>query len=280
MTGVQTCALPICIEQNLDLLLPLQSKIIEAYDVYLNEQIVQLFKLPHQQKFQIKADLFETMIGCSIKQLKSQSRPILENFCGLHIPRIISYDRIISKLQTYLRMGSKTQTAPLSPTTKEDLPKLSFSVFPEDIKTNGRKFLVEYIEHHPESTLQQVLQEALDQEKSLLFVNYIRILCQIYLIHSPNSSKNRPSVKVSHDNQASFLIEPSELTELPFYGHNLKICSKKIDNVFSREKDNESKATNKQTNDTNSSDSITEKKEHYQNQMDTLNYDNQSNSEI
>jgi len=166
------------LSQSLDLLLPLQKRVSEARETFLNEQWVQeLFKRRSKNRVQLESMLLERVLTMPYKTFKQFIEKTMFFFTHCNVPEIVTFDQLVDIALKKLKQKEKEKE--IEKIKIKITKPLDLRIFPSTLKKSAVSFLRELLETNGNQiTLKEVLEKAETENKSFLFCNYLRLLIQ------------------------------------------------------------------------------------------------------
>lgn len=163
---------------SLELLLPLQKKVNEARETFLDEQWLQvLFSKSRKDRLQIESMIFDSVLAWSYQDFIPFFEETLVYFSHCDIQPVLTYSDLLD-LTLKRILISKPDNLEKSQEERHKKP-LSFRQYSNHLRNEVINFLVEQIRLRGNNiTLQEVLLAAEDLEKDFFFCNYLRLLVQ------------------------------------------------------------------------------------------------------
>ncbi|MHA1401763.1 MAG: hypothetical protein ACTSQE_15535 [Candidatus Heimdallarchaeaceae archaeon] len=164
--------------QSLDLLLPLQKRVSEARETFLNEQWVQeLFKRGSKNRVQLESMLLEKILAIPYRTSKQFIDKTIVFFTHSNVPEIVTFDQLVDI--ALKRLKQKEKAKEIEKTKIKITKPLDLRIFSSALKKNAVSFLREQLEiNDNQITLKEILEKAESENKGFLFCNYLRLLIQ------------------------------------------------------------------------------------------------------
>jgi len=202
------------LEKSRDKLLPLQNKINEARLTFLEEQWLQELTLKKTNKLSIETDILDVLIKKKYNQVEKSLREFYSFFAKIGLPKLLTYNQLIMLLL-------KKSKARYDSSSEVQFPKKQISItdliyYPDSLKAEAIDFLRQNLSIFKRITLDELIRNAINESKSLLLCNYLKMLILGKFAYEPFEKRVIPeSIRV--------VLKEGELTNELFEGNNFEI---------------------------------------------------------
>ncbi len=202
------------LEKSRNKLLPLQNKINEARVTFLDEQWLQELTLTRTNKLSIETDILEELLRKMYNQVEINLIDFFSFFTNIRHPKLLTYNQLIMLLLQKIKTRYVMKSEELLPKKAMFMTELIF--YPDLLKSEAVEFLRHNLSENKKITLDELIENAINDSKSFLLCNYLKILI---LGRFANESFEKAFFP---ENIQVDLIE-SELRNYIFEGNNFQI---------------------------------------------------------
>ena len=205
------------LKKSLELLLPLQTRVSEARDTFLDEQWVQvLFRRSTKDRIQFEENLLDTVLPLSYQEFQPLFEETVVNFSHCAIPHVFTFGQLLTltlKQLTHVKSPKKIK----KPIYEKILQTIDLDKYHKPLRKKCVIFLSSHLrESKGEILLSDLLKKAEETERNFLFCNYLRFLIQGRFAVATFEQSYLPfSVKV--------LKSPSEFISKYFMGTDYRV---------------------------------------------------------
>ncbi|NHI92058.1 MAG: hypothetical protein EAX96_06105 [Candidatus Lokiarchaeota archaeon] len=208
--------------QSHDKLLPLESKINRAREVFIKEQWIQELLRSRTSRINIESDLFYNLLLVNYGQLIKNFDIFIPFFTGIEIPKQVSLDQIIELIQDRMTFDLEEDKDETNGKIKE-IELIDLQKYPLELRNEVTSFLIDNLKDDGKPCLLSILiSKAIELKKNSTFINYLRLLVQGRFAH--DKFQNR----YLHD-LISVTIVPDDFENEIYQGNDYKI--KLVDHV-------------------------------------------------
>jgi len=186
------------LNESMNLLLPLQKKVNEAHETFLDKQMIHLlFTRKQGNRIQFEEMVLESVMMMSHHAFRPLFQEFIGNFSHCSIPQVFTYHQLVDLATKRVKMAKKSPRIQKPDYIVIDEP-VDLSFYSDSLRYECIAYLYEQLQGVGGSiSLSEILERA-SKSYDLLFSNYLRILVQgRYAVADFERSKLDRSLKIT-----------------------------------------------------------------------------------